>query len=274
MSERPPHLIQSLVRGLTALEMAVDGGVKVSELADELDVDRSTAHRLLHTLMAQGYLQQDPLTRQFVANPAKLFLLSNQAAESLNWSAMAANHVRRLRDLTQHTANFAVLQNQEAVIIAREFALDTPTVLQSLGSRRPTYASACGKAIIAYLPAPDLERTLQTMKLARLTANTITDAGSLRAELRKVVQQGYAVDNEEDFEGVRCLASPVVDHNRQVIGSLGISGPASRLTLEQVPFAAEAVLQTAREFSAALGYLKHGPEDEATAVEHPVFGTP
>jgi DNA-binding IclR family transcriptional regulator len=246
-------IIQSIERGIVGLEMAVSGGVRPIELAQRLGVDRSTAYRILYTLVQNGYLLQDAQSNKFVANPAKIFQLSIEVAESRNWVSIAMERLKDLRDLTQHTANLAVKYDSEMVIIARELALETPTVLQSLGARRPVHCSATGKATIAFLPQAEVERIVSKTGLAALTARSITNPEQLMEELAQVRQQGYAVDDEETLLGVRCLAAPVFDYNAHPLAAIGISGPISTLTPETMADLAHKVQIIARETSEALG---------------------
>jgi IclR family transcriptional regulator, acetate operon repressor len=246
-------IIQSIERGIVGLEMAISGGVRAAELAERLGVDRSTAYRILYTLMQNGYLLQDEHSNKFVANHAKIFQLSSVVAESRNWVTIATERLKDLRDLTQQTANLAVKYDAEMVIIARELALETPTVLQSLGARRPVHCSATGKAVIAYLSEAEVERIISQKGLAPLTSRSIVSPDNLRAELVQVRQQGYAVDDEETLLGVRCIASPVFDYSNRPIAAIGISGPISILTREQLPDLANKVQSIARETSEALG---------------------
>jgi IclR family acetate operon transcriptional repressor len=246
-------IIQSIERGIVGLEMAVRGGVRPTELAERLGVDRSTAYRILYTLVQNGYLLQDERSNKFVANPAKIFQLSSEVAESRNWVSIAMDRLKDLRDLTQHTANLAVKYDSEMVIIARELAVETPTVLQSLGARRPVHCSATGKATIAFLSQLEVERIVNETGLAPLTSHSITTEARLITELAQVRQQGYAVDDQETLLGVRCIAAPVFDYNGHPLAAIGISGPISTLTAENMADLATKVQRIARETSEALG---------------------
>lgn len=246
-------IIQSIERGIVGLEMAVSGGVRPTELAERLGVDRSTAYRILYTLVQNGYVLHEERSNKFVANPAKIFQLSAEVAGSRNWVSVAMDRLKDLSDLTHHTANLAVKYDCEMVIIARELAVETPTVLQSLGARRPVHCSATGKATIAFLPQVEVERIVGETGLTPLTAYSITSEERLMAELAQVRQQGYAVDDQETLLGVRCIAAPVFDYDGHPLAAIGISGPISTLTTEDITDLATKVQRIARETSEALG---------------------
>jgi IclR family acetate operon transcriptional repressor len=246
-------IIQSIERGIVGLEMAVNGGVRPTELAERLGVDRSTAYRILYTLVQNGYILQDERSNKFVANPGKIFQLSAEVAGSRNWVSIAIDRLKDLRDLTQHTANLAVRYDCEMVIIARELAVETPTVLQSLGARRPAHCSATGKATMAFLSQAEVERIVSESGLAPLTTHSIISEERLIIELARVRQQGYAVDDQETLLGVRCIAAPVFDYNGHPLAAIGISGPISTLTTDDIGELAAKVQRIARETSEALG---------------------
>jgi IclR family acetate operon transcriptional repressor len=254
MTEKQTAVVQSLDRGLIALEKAVNGGVKISELAAILSVDRSTAYRLLHTLVLKGYLEQDEMSHRYMASPSKLFLLANKVAESRNWLSITLEYLKQLRDRTRHSASLAMVEDGQTTIIAREFAIGTPTVLQELGSRYPVHSSATGKAIVAFFPEAEITRLLDQTDLPAWTTRSKTDPTAVRLDLDQVASQGYAVDDEETFNGVHCIAAPIYNHQKRVLGSIGISGPVSHMTMQQfVDSTAKVLLEVSRNCSAALG---------------------
>src|SRR5437868_813014 len=139
MLERESKPVQSLERGLIALELAARGRVKPAELAKVLGVDRSTAYRLLYTLLLRGYLEQDPRTREFVPNFGKFLALSRQVAGPVDWPAVTTGFLRILRDRSGETANLGVLQDNEVVYVGQQQTREAVIVNHSLGERRPAH---------------------------------------------------------------------------------------------------------------------------------------
>jgi IclR family acetate operon transcriptional repressor len=111
-----------------------------------------------------------------------------------------------------------------------------------------------GKALLAYLPEPELEELVRRQGLRAYTSRTITTLVELKRELAQVREQGYAVDNEEFEEGLKCVGAPVRDYSGRVVASISIAGPAFRLTEERIPVLAQSVMEVARELSRELGY--------------------
>ena len=251
--KRGQQLVQSLERGLVALEMALESSVRPADVAEALGIDRSTAYRLLNTLTAKGYLLQDERTREFTSNPTKFFQLYSRVATLLDWPDVAADFLTRLRDQSGETANLGVRQANNVIYIAHKPGQAALSVNFALGTSRPLHCSALGKALLAAQPDAATAEWIAATPLTAYTAQTITAPTLMRHHLGAVRADGYAVDDEETFAGVRCIAAPIYDHRRQVIAALGISGPSTRITQEQVPHFAQIVMRVAAQLSADLG---------------------
>ena len=150
--KRGQQLVQSLERGLAALEMALDGSVRPSHVAAALGIDRSTAYRLLYTLMAKGYLLQDERTREFTSNPTKFFQLYGKVATLLDWPDVAGDFLTKLREQSGETANLGVRQANNVIYIAHKPGQAALSVNFALGTSRPLHCSALGKALLAAQP--------------------------------------------------------------------------------------------------------------------------
>jgi DNA-binding IclR family transcriptional regulator len=203
--------------------------------------------------MMKGYLQQDASNHHFLPNPSKFFALSSKVAGPMNWPIVANGFLRVLRDRTGETANLGTLEGGEIVYIGQQAAHEALTVRVPLGTRRPLHCSALGKAILAYLPEIEIDHLIDAQELPTYTPHTITRPQKLKDNLKTVRELGYAVDDEETFEEVRCIAAPIYDHRHQVVASMGISGPSSRLKKDRLHVLARVVTEVAAETSIALG---------------------
>lgn len=252
-AKRVPLGAQTLRRGLGVLE-AVAGhpdGVALSELARELGASRSTVHRFLSTLADMGYVEQDPLGGRYRVG-VRVLRLASGLFRGLPLRAAAHTELADLVLATGETAQVCVLDGLEVVYLDE---IDSPHPLRMntyVGMRLPAHSTAVGKAILAFLP--DGERqSLVGWGLRARTSRTITDSGELLADLTLVRELGYAVDNEEDMDGVRCIAAPVFDIRHAVVAAIGIGAPSHRLDLADVPRAAQRVVDAARRISTRLG---------------------
>jgi len=253
MPKEDLKIVQSLMRGLYGLEMAVErGGIKPADLAEKLEINRSSAYRLLFTLGEMGYLRQDKDTKKFVPNHAKYLTLMRSTD---SWIKVGFNYLKILCEETGETANLAILDNNSVLFIGQELTNETVlSVNTPAGTRKAIYACALGKAILAFLDDEARDKILNKVEMKKYTPNTITNRDMLLSMLKEIRAAKYAVDAEETSEGVRCIAAPIFDRNDKPFAAIGISGPVSRISMQQIPVLAEAVVRVANELSKAIKY--------------------
>ena len=253
MNEVQGNVIKSLSRGLTALELVLQESTTPQSLAKSLDVDRTTAYRILNTLAAHDFVLRDPLDDQYVANVSKVFSFVHSVVGKLHFPTLATPYLERLRAKTGEAASLAVLQDAVVVYVNHLPSEEAITVAPMLGVRRPVHVSAVGKAIWSHLPAAEQDRLFDLIDCAPLTSKTLTDMEQIREELRVTKDRGYAIDDEETFHGVRCVAAPVRNHRDEFIAAMGISGPSTRLTRERVHRYGIYLRDLSQDFSVSLG---------------------
>jgi IclR family transcriptional regulator, pca regulon regulatory protein len=246
---------QSLERGLAILSAFTPDqpALGISELAQRLNLTRSTTHRYVATLARLGYLDQDSATRKYRLG-ARVLDLGFSVLGSMELREIAAPHLRRLTDATGHTSNLAIRDDTDVILIDRirgrpgryhhlEFSLH-------VGSRLPAYCSATGKALIAFLPPPDLDRLLERIELVQRASRTITGREALLAELRKVRCTGIAVNDEELDNGLRSIAVPVRSRSGEVVAAVNVSIPWSPVAMSELVSQLGPTLQkTARQIT-------------------------
>jgi IclR family acetate operon transcriptional repressor len=222
--------VQSVERALELLELLARSGkwIGISELSAATGQPVGTVHRLLRTLAARGYVVRDDHTRRYALGPAARMLAG--ADQSMpDWPTLAAPFLRELVEVSGETANLAVLERDRAVYVAQAQPARMVRMFTEIGNRVPLHSTGCGKVLLAYQPDEVVENIIAVTGLPASTSRTITDPERLRRELEAVRQRGYAIDDAEQEEGVRCLAVPVRDPRGKVVAAMSISGPASRL---------------------------------------------
>jgi IclR family pca regulon transcriptional regulator len=230
--DRRDGLSQSLERGLAVLCMFTPDrpALGISEIARALGLTRSTAHRYVSTLAALGFADQDPSTRKYRLGP-RVLDLGFSVLGSLELREIAAPHLRRLTDATGHTSNLAIRDDTDVILIDR--VRGRPGRYHHLesslhvGSRLPAYCSATGKALLAFLPRPDLEQLLGRMDLVQRGPRTLTSKKALLAELDQVRRTGLAVNDEELESALRSIAAPVRARSGEVVAAVNVSVPWS-----------------------------------------------
>lgn len=244
------NAVQSVERALDLLECLARSSsswVGISELSQATGQPVGTIHRLLMTLVARRYAVRDNRTRRYALGPA-FRRLAGLGLQTPDWAEIGTPLLRELVEISGETANMAVLEGNRAVYVAQAQSTRMVRMFTELGNRVPLYCTGCGKVLLAYQPDSVIAASIAETGLPRYTDTTITDPAQLQQELEMIRQQGYAVDNGEQEEGVRCLAVPVYDSRGKVVAAVSISGPSSRLDSRRIP----TLLPHLKRISAAL----------------------
>ncbi|WP_459194782.1 IclR family transcriptional regulator [Halosimplex sp. J119] len=204
--------------------------VGVTELADALDLPKSTVHHYLSTLAADNYLVREDGTYRLGLG---LFTLGAQARTQERIYHVAKPNVDRLADTTGEQARLVVERDGRGITLYQAAGDNVDDPLTYAGTVEDLHCTAAGKAFLAELPEEELDAMLDDNPLPRRTANTITDPDELRESLADIRERGVAFDDEERDEGVRCVASAISDRSGELLGAISVSGPAGRLTDER-----------------------------------------
>ena len=236
--------IQSLARGLKILNLLATARdeVGITELAEYLKVDKGSASRLVQTLAKYGYAEKNLDTQRYRLGP-QVVKLSQSLLSGMSLRDEAKPCLRQLVDSTNECAHLAILARGQAFYLDQVQSPATLQVNTDIGTLAPLHCTALGKVLQAFgnVPGP--------AELHAYTPRTITDPELLETHMERVRRQGYALDDEEYTIGVRCAAAPVYDISGKVVGAIGISGPANRMTLEHLPDLAAKVVEVAQALS-------------------------
>ena len=246
---------QSLERGLRLVEAVALNGVQTSlaEAARRTGLHRSTAHHLLQTLVSLGYLRQDADTRAYEL-AAKPFQITGRTWSPEQLAAIAQPSLAELTRRSGEGSSFSVYRDGAVTVVAKREHDGPVRVVQDVGARRPLHCTAVAKAILPWLPVPELAGLLARIRFERHTPKTIVTRAAFEAELRRIRSAGYAVDDEEHIEGIRCIAMPVFGHTGQVLGSICTLGPKSRMTYQKLRELRAPLADVAGQLSERLGY--------------------
>ncbi|MFI5681088.1 IclR family transcriptional regulator [Streptomyces cellulosae] len=245
--------VQSVDRAVSVLEiLARHGEAGVTEIADELDVHKSTAFRLLGVLENRGLVAQAKDRGKYYLG-AGVLRLAGAAAVRLDISQEGVPVCREVADELGETVNIAVLDDDAAVNIMQARGTASVTAQNWLGRRTPLHATSSGKVLLAHMP-PTLREGLLARALPRFTERTITGASVLRGELEAVVEQGYALTIEELELGLAAASAPVRAHDGKVIAAISVSGPVYRLNSDRLPEVAKRTVAAGAELSRRMGY--------------------
>jgi DNA-binding IclR family transcriptional regulator len=238
-------------------------GLSNAEISRKLEIPKSSASYILRTLEKQGYLTRDAQTGKYRVG-LKILSLSRGALSGIDVREVALPIMRHLMEKTNLTCHLAILDGAEAVYIEKVEPQGFIRMDTWVGRRMLVHATSVGKALVAYIPAERLEKIIAERPMEKRTPKTITTLGRLTKELEKVRTQGYAVDDEENNLGARCLGAPVFNQRGEIEASLGLSGTINQVNAQTIPRIVEALKDAARHLSMQLGY--RAPHRRASTV--------
>ena len=228
----PKQSEQSIAKSLRIIETLSENqtGLQLLKLAEQTKLSPATASRLLRALTSHDYVYQNPYTKAYFLG-YRLIRLGESARSQNIVIEVATESLREMASLTNENANLALLKGDQAVYInqVKGSADWTERIFTRIGAQVPLHSTGVGKAILAY-STEDFIRKIIKNGLEAFTKTTIIDMDVLFSELARIRKLGYAVDNEEHELGVKCIASPIISYSNEVLGSVSISGPASRIT--------------------------------------------
>ena len=226
--------VQSVDRVFGLLEHLADGGgsLSLSELATRSHLPMPTIHRLIRSLVNQGYVRQET-SKRYALGP-RLIRLGESASRMLGSWAMP--YLVELVDTYGETTNMAMLEGDACVYVAQVPSPRAMRMFTEVGRFVMPHCTGVGKAILSTLPDPDVRALLARTGMPARTEHTITSPDAMVAALGTVRKQGYAVDDGEQELGVRCVAVPI--RGLPFRAALSVSGPSSRVTVDQVPLIA------------------------------------
>lgn len=251
------YRVLSLGRALDLVEIVArqgKNGGRLTDLAHELGLSKASTFAILQTLLSRGYVADfgKGSTRRYRLGMA-LARLGDLAISNIALADVALPILHDLTDELGMTSRLAILDDGYAVVIGR---VDAPGAVRfdaALGRRELPHCSAVGKALLSALPKTEAAAILQKLELPRRTPHTITDRAALMTELQRSAERGYAVDDEEDNEGVACIGACVYDRSGKVIGAISVTGLKPRDWDARQKTLAAAVMRVAATISQQLG---------------------
>jgi IclR family transcriptional regulator, KDG regulon repressor len=249
--------VQSVERTLDIVEtLSINRtGVGVTELAKNLDLHKSTVHRLLTTLMMRKYVEQDSDTGKYRLS-VKLFELGNAVLSKLNMRAHAMPFLRELRERCRETVQLSIVDQNQVLYID---VLESPEkigVKAQIGERAPLYCTAAGKVWLAGLPEERFDEVMREAVLESHTSRSITNLETLKDQVKKIKQTGIATDQGEYNGDLRGVAAAIKNYRGRTIACLSLAVPSSRFQEEQYQTLGSFVKETADKISYSIGYTE------------------
>lgn len=244
VSERIFHVIEYL---------AQSGPTGLQELSLELELNKSTVHRILNSLICMDYVRQDSETLKYSLS-FKFCKISNQILAQNNIIDIARPFIRELAEASGETVHLVQIDGIQAVYIDKvESARNVVRLVSMVGKSIPLYCSGVGKAMLADMPDSKILSVWNQSEIQKITEYTITDFSLFQEAIQDIRQKGYALDNEENEPGVRCIAVSLKSFQGKPSYALSISAPKDRMENSRIEELKEMILNTKEKISQETG---------------------
>jgi DNA-binding IclR family transcriptional regulator len=263
VSPQGTYKVQALDRAFAVLDLLSesDTPLGLAQVSSSLQLHKSTAHRFLMVLERHRMVERTS-TGKFRLG-LRLFDFGNRAIEQYDLRDRAQPHLRRLVNETEETAHLCILEQARIIYIDKIEPARSVRMITRIGASNSVHCTSVGKAIMAFLPEDRVADILHRTRFERFTHRTVTTPEALRVEIEKTRRRGYAVDDEELEDGLRCIAVPVLDAQHQPIAAVSVSGPSFRVTAQKLPSIANHLLHCVRGISVDMGFISNGRVNRA-----------
>jgi len=257
MEDHNKSHVQSVGRALILLDLLAEENREMSltEISKMLNWPKSTVHGLIATLRDYYYVDQSPTTGCYYLG-VRLFELGNIVARSWDIRTLAMPFMQGLNSRLGEMVQLATEDKGEVLYLEKLDSTHMMRIVSEIGSRLPMHCSGLGKVLLAYKKPAEVKWILSKHGMRQMTKNTITSREILEAELIKVHRQGYAIDDREVMDGLRCVAAPIYDRDGNVKYAISISGLANNMLGEKLNRVREDLIHTADGISYMMGYRK------------------
>jgi DNA-binding IclR family transcriptional regulator len=244
--------VERTAQVLKAFSNAKTPTLGVTEISQQLDISKAVVHRILNSLRVQGFIDIDPTSRRYMLGPASL-AVGLAFLRNVDVTDLARPVLRELSDQTEETATLSIRSGWQRFYIDQVTPAREVKMTVDLGRPFPLHAGSSSKALLAHLPAEEIDTYVSVVGLESLTDLTITDPNQLKEELAKIREAGFAMSAGERQSGAASVAAAILDHDGHPIAAMSLSGPAERFQAE-ADAAASAIVAASRSISQQMGY--------------------
>ncbi|TWT80291.1 Transcriptional regulator KdgR [Planctomycetes bacterium CA13] len=230
------YQVPNLERALVIMEHLLDypDGLTLAELTAALDVPKNSVFRITNTLLARGYLNRDASAKRFSLS-RKLLIMGQMSLADKPLVPTAIDVMQECRDEVQETVLIGTLVEGEFVVMEQVLGSHPFKFSIDLGVRLSLHVSAPGKAMLAFLPEREIEKTIKGYRFVRYNEQTITSKRALMDELRGIRECGFGLDRGEQLHGIHCVSAPIFSRHKRPVAAIWITGPADRVPNEAFP---------------------------------------
>lgn len=260
MTEKTPEKtngIKSIIKAARVINMLADAGqpLSLAQMSSNMSISKSTLHGIISTLVDVKFAVQDQQTGRYWLG-TRLFEIGSSISSQWNVRKIAYPFIQRIVAETGETVHMAVLDDYEVLYINKQESTSSIRIVTDIGVKLPAHCTGLGKALLSGMSRLELQFMVKSKGLAKHTESTIINFEDFWKEMVLIKSRGYAVDEQEFVEGLRCVAVPVFSHAGDIIAALSVSGPVSRMQDEKFEHCRDSLLKAAEEISVQMGYEK------------------
>ncbi|MFL2105272.1 IclR family transcriptional regulator [Desemzia sp. FAM 23991] len=254
MANNSPGKVQTIDRALSILEVLSNyDNLSLMEISEKVQLHKATTHRLVNSLLENGYIEKDATTKKYRIS-LKLFQLGNRRVQNIDFLNVAKSMIRQLSQEINQTVHLVIEDDNEVLYIDKHDSQDSETRMHSrIGKKAPMYVTAVGKAILATKTNSAIVDYWNQVDIQPKTTHTITNLEDFLAEIDTVRQQGYAIDNEENEYGIVCIGASFASYKDLSAGAISISLPLSEVKNKDIYI--QKIVETTRKISSLLGHF-------------------
>jgi DNA-binding IclR family transcriptional regulator len=247
--KNPKNTVQSLIRAIDILDLVSKNkeGINVTEISDQLKLHKSTAYRLLSTLEYKNFVKKDKNKNYKVGK--RVIEIGYQALNNIDLRKEMRPILQELGEITEETIHLGVLDNFKVFYIDKVETSHTIRMYSSIGKGGPLYCTGIGKALLAFSEQKYISKFLKQVKFVKYTNNTIINKKELKDELVKIKKSGYAIDNMEHENNIRCVAAPIFDYSGELIAAISISAPTQRMSMKRATKLSKLIVDYTKKMS-------------------------
>ncbi|WP_010133972.1 IclR family transcriptional regulator [Ochrovirga pacifica] len=253
---KPNYSVPNLERGLMMIELLATqkGGLTLAEIIEALSITKTTAFRIVNTLIYKNYLQKNETTKKITLS-RKLLTLGISSINEQSIVEASIDVMRALRDELKESVMLGTLLGDNGTILEQVASSYPVKLFVEQGTQFSIHSSVGGKSILAFLPEEEMHKIVDKQSFDRFTENTVVSKEIYKEQLKNVKKTGYAVDYGEDIQGINCVGAPIFNEHGYPVAAIWVTAPHGRLPSKDFDEKGRVVARYAKEISTKLGFI-------------------
>jgi len=250
-------MVETLIRFFKIIDLLENSSeLRLKDIAEKLDIDKSTIHRFLKTLLKYNFVRMNPSNKKYSLG-LKFLNIATKIIDSIDIRNIAHPYLIDLEEYSNETIHLTTFDGKRVVYIDKIESIKPIRMYSRIGNIAPINCTAAGKAILAFQKESVINNIIQDLDFIPVTKNTITDKKKFMENLEDVRNKGFAIDNSEHEENICCIAAPIRDYSREVKYAVSISAIKTRMNLSELITFKDILIDKANMISKELGFIEH-----------------